>query len=253
MNKRYYWIKLKTNFFTMPEIDFLLSQQNGAEYVVLYQMLCLLTANTGGKLAVEIGEIIAPFDIDKIVRETKYFSRDTVTIALNLYAKLGLIYQDNGEALQIANFGEMVGSESDSAARVRKHRENQKALQCNGNVTNYVTTEYRDKSIENRDKIIDKEIEKKKEEKSADKPRTVRHKYGEYKNVLLSDEDLTKLKTEFPNDYEKRIEKLSCYIASTGKTYKNHLATIRNWARRDNERGGQDKPQQTFVTGDLPF
>ena len=63
----------------------------------------------------------------------------------------------------------------------------------------------------------------------------VRHKYGEYKNVLLSDEDMQKLKKEFPIDYEERIERLSSYIASTGKVYKNHLATIRNWARKDKE------------------
>ena len=60
-----------------------------------------------------------------------------------------------------------------------------------------------------------------------------RHKYGEYSNVLLSDTDLEKLKAEFPTDWEERIERLSAYMASTGKGYKSHLATIRNWARRD--------------------
>ena len=69
------------------------------------------------------------------------------------------------------------------------------------------------------------------------KPKNVRHKYGEYKNVLLSDEDMEKLKAEFPNDYEERIERLSSYVASTGKSYKNHLATIRNWARKDKAKG----------------
>ncbi len=63
----------------------------------------------------------------------------------------------------------------------------------------------------------------------------VRHKYGEYKNVLLSDEQMEKLKAEFPNDYQERIERLSEYCASTGKTYKNYLATIRNWAKKDNQ------------------
>lgn len=63
-----------------------------------------------------------------------------------------------------------------------------------------------------------------------------RHRYGEYKNVLLSDADVEKLKNEFPNDWEGRIERLSAYMASTGKSYKNHLATIRNWARMQKER-----------------
>ena len=61
-----------------------------------------------------------------------------------------------------------------------------------------------------------------------------RHKYGEYKNVLLSDDDMDKLKSEFP-DWNSRIERLSSYMASTGKSYKNHLATIRNWARNDTQ------------------
>lgn len=65
--------------------------------------------------------------------------------------------------------------------------------------------------------------------------REPRHKYGEYSNVLLSDTDLAKLKAEFPNDWQERIERLSAYMASTGKSYKNHLATIRNWAKRDSE------------------
>ena len=64
-------------------------------------------------------------------------------------------------------------------------------------------------------------------------PKAVRHKYGAYKNVLLTDEDYAKLQAEFPHDYSERIERLSEYIASTGKSYKNHLATIRSWARKD--------------------
>ena len=56
---------------------------------------------------------------------------------------------------------------------------------------------------------------------------------GLYGNVHLTDEDFEKLKKEFPNDYSERIDRLSEYMESTGKTYKNHLATIRNWARRE--------------------
>lgn len=75
------------------------------------------------------------------------------------------------------------------------------------------------------------------------KAKPVRHKYGEYKNVLLTDQDMEKLQTEFPSDWQDRIERLSSYIASTGKTYKNHLATIRNWARKDK---AQPKTQQVY-------
>lgn len=66
----------------------------------------------------------------------------------------------------------------------------------------------------------------------------VKHKYGEYNNVLLTDDELGKIKKDFP-DWETRIERLSGYIASTGKAYKSHYATIRNWARKDIEQGNQ--------------
>ena len=50
---------------------------------------------------------------------------------------------------------------------------------------------------------------------------------------MFSDEEMQKLKIEFPSDYKNRIERLSEYMASSGRHYKNHLATIRSWARRD--------------------
>ena len=67
----------------------------------------------------------------------------------------------------------------------------------------------------------------------AEPPKPSRKKYGMYKNVLLANEEYQKLVEEFPHDYTDRIERLSEYIASTGKKYKSHLATIRSWARKD--------------------
>ena len=71
----------------------------------------------------------------------------------------------------------------------------------------------------------------------------IKHKYGEYNNVLLTDEELEKLKTEY-SDYRQKIENLSNYIASTGKKYKSHYATIRNWARKDKEQKPINKTAQ---------
>lgn len=81
-----------------------------------------------------------------------------------------------------------------------------------------------------------------------DKP--TRHRYGVYENVLLSDEEYAKLKAEFPTDYAQRIERLSEYIASSGKKYKNHLATIRSWARKD---GGRDSAGIVLAPLEDPF
>ena len=60
-----------------------------------------------------------------------------------------------------------------------------------------------------------------------------KEKYGQFENVLLTDDEYQKLKEQFV-DYEEKIENLSGYIASKGDKYKSHYATILNWARQDN-------------------
>lgn len=120
--KRFYWLKLYKEFMTGNEIDFLMNQKNGAKYVVLYQMLCLSTINTRGVFAYSIGEAIIPYDIDKIQRDTKYFDRDTVIVALELFKKLGWVYEQDNGVLRISNFDEIVGSETDWAQKKARQR-----------------------------------------------------------------------------------------------------------------------------------
>lgn len=71
-----------------------------------------------------------------------------------------------------------------------------------------------------------------------DKPK--KSKYGEFKNVLLTEQELEKLKEKYPHDYLQRIERVSGYVASTGKSYKSHYATIISWARNENKKTKQD-------------
>lgn len=157
MSKRFYWMKLKENFMTSDTVDFLMSQPNGAEYVVLYQMLCLQTLNTDGVLGRTIGEVMIPYDAAKIQRDCKYFSIDTVTLALEYYKKLGLVFEQDNGFLKIANYENIIGSESDVAERVRRHRalkeseesEKQEVLHCNAARNENVTLE-----IEMRDRDI---------------------------------------------------------------------------------------------------
>lgn len=57
--------------------------------------------------------------------------------------------------------------------------------------------------------------------------------FGRYENVFLSDAELTELQTDFPTIWQEYIERLSEYMASTGRTYKSHAATIRRWIADD--------------------
>ena len=64
----------------------------------------------------------------------------------------------------------------------------------------------------------------------------IRPALGEFENVLITEEELEKLKERFPYDWEDRVERLSEYIQSKGKRYKIHYATILAWARKDADR-----------------
>lgn len=166
-SKKYYWIKLKTDFFDQDTIDFLMGQENGAEYVVIYQMLLLKTAQQGGYLGTKMAEVMVPYDIKKIVRDTKYFDYDTVTIALELFKKLGLVYEESNHILKLAGAEQFVGSESKWAEKKRIYRDSQRTIQ--GQIEDNVRQEIDiDKEIEKEKDIeIDIDTDKKKKKKSA--------------------------------------------------------------------------------------
>lgn len=208
--KRYYWIKLKTSFLTSETVQFLMSQDggNGANYVVLYQMLCLITINTDGKLERQIGEVIIPYDVEKIRQDCKYFSADTIRVAMELYMKLGLIYRNDNGCLVIANHHDLIGSETDWALQKRKQGSGNAPQELppadmESGVENF-HTEYRDKSIENRDKS--KEIRNKRSDNrdantmgsqpSADSPKS-----PPVAEIILNDKSLYPLYQEDADEY----------------------------------------------------
>lgn len=76
-----------------------------------------------------------------------------------------------------------------------------------------------------------------------------KHKYGEYKNVLLTDKELDKLQKDFPGLWEQYLEDLSGYIASKGEKYSSHYATIRTWINRDKKKGATRPPVRGGYAG----
>ena len=226
---KYYWLKLKRDFFKRHDIRIIEEMPNGKDYILFYLKMLLESIDHNGEL--RFNDTI-PYN-EQMLSVITNTNIDIVRAAMKVFIQLGMIEIFDDETIYMREMQTMIGSESASAERVRKHRE-RKALQCNAAETKCNTEIEID--IEK-----DKELDKEKDKRSA-KP--ARHKYGEYNNVLLSDEDMEKLKAEFPDDWEKRIERLSDYIESTGKSYKNHLATIRNWAKRDKEKGTTEKKQK---------
>nr|DAG75309.1 MAG TPA: Replication initiation and membrane attachment [Caudoviricetes sp.] len=230
--KRYFWIKLNENFFNLDTVDFLFSQKNGCEYIVLYLKLLLQTKNTDGDMATKIGEMTIPYDAEKIARDTK-FSVDTVLVGLELFKKLGMIVEKENGIYNIPYTEATIGSETSSAQRVRKHR--QKALHCNAECNDseryIVTQENRYKRIDNRDKSIEnKSIESEYTNISnkEDKPHTPKKAYGKYKNVLLSDDEYKLLIEQYGNP-EQLIERLDRYKEKSGRKYNSDYIAITDW------------------------
>lgn len=209
--KRYYWLKLKKDFFQQHQIKVLKSLPNGRLYALIYLELLAESTSHDGELRYSQ---MLPYDIltlSAVIDEDK----DNVEKAIETLTNLELVEILDDGTIFMREIERLIGSETGKAERMRDYRERKKL--DNATLSPQCSLEYRDKSKEKRDKSID--IKK--------------HKYGEYKNVLLSDDEMEKLKAEFPNDYQDRIERVSEYCASTGRTYKNYLATIRTWAKKE--------------------
>ena len=184
--KKLFWIKLKNTFMTSDAVDFLMSQKNGANYVVIYQMLCLMTLGTNGVLQRTLGEVIIPYDVDKIQRECKYFDRDTIIVAMELFAKLNLIYRDDNGVYVITDYRDLIGKETDYAGQKRVQRSRQKQLpECGQSADTTVDIVHTEKEKE-KDIEIDKEIEK---EKDKDINNSI-------KDACSSDEERTSLQKD---------------------------------------------------------
>lgn len=161
--ERFYWIKIREEFYGSDEVDYMMAQSGGSDYIVLYQMICLMSANTNGRLVRQLGEITVPFDADKIQRDAKWFTKKFVADALTLYKKLGLIFEDEDSVLAIKDHESFVGSETDWAKKKKKQRskEDKKGDKDGDNVptsgernvpidTRYKRLDIRDKSLDTR-------------------------------------------------------------------------------------------------------
>lgn len=152
--KRYYWLKLKENFFEEDTIEWLEEQPNGKEYCLIYLKLCLKSLKTDGVLVRNVGSMLIPYDAETLARVTNS-TVDTVKVAMDLFKKIGLIQLlDTGE-IYINQLNELVGSETEAAKQKRLQRskvDNVPKLSsgCPENVAQSI--EYRDKSIEKENK-----------------------------------------------------------------------------------------------------
>lgn len=153
MSKKYYWLKLKNDFFEDDTIQFIEEQENGYKYVNFYLKLCLKSLKSDGTLIRLVGETLIPYDVKSLAKLTNT-DVDIVRVAMDLFKKIGLIkVYDSGE-IYLTQIKEMIGSETEKAQIMRKTRARKS---IGNNVTGMLPECYTE--IE---KDIDIEIEKEK-------------------------------------------------------------------------------------------
>jgi predicted phage replisome organizer len=238
------WIKICVDIFDDEKILLIENLQKADSILVIwFKLLCLAgKQNNSGVFTFQNG---IPYT-EKMLATVFRRKQSLVKLALKTFEGLGMVEIVNN-AVTIPNWGKHQNLDQLEAKKsyMRKYmsdyREKQKKLTCKTNSKANVSST--DIDIE-RDKDIDIDIEYI-ECSAPQNTKPTRHKYGEYQNVLLSDEELEKLKSEFVDDWQSRIENLSEYMASSGKSYKNHLATIRKWSKADVKKQTDNYPAKS--------
>lgn len=200
-----YWIKLEKDFLNSSQIKVIKNLKNGKDYIIFYLALMLESTSSEGHL--RFSELV-PYNEDMLASITDT-NIDIVRSAMKVFMELGMIQVLENGTLFLPEVPKRIGKECDSAERVRLYRENQKALQCNIDVT---------KCNDNKDK-----------EENIDKKEN-KHIYGEFNHVRLTNDELSRLNDEYGVDEtQNAIKYLDEYIEIKGAKYKNHNLVLRKW------------------------
>ena len=152
-SKKYYWLKLKEDFFEEDTIQWLEEQENGKEYCLFYLKLCLKSLKTNGILIRNVGQMLVPYDVKKLADITNV-RQDTVIVAMEIFKKIGLVQiLDNGE-IYMSQLDNMVGSETNWAQYKRKDKVKNGELEKLQSNSNMIPKKLQ-AEIENRDKEIE--------------------------------------------------------------------------------------------------
>lgn len=223
MAKRYFWLKLKDDFFRQKEIKKLRKIAGGDTFTIIYLKIQLLSLKDNGKLFYEgvednFAEELA-LEIDEDV--------DNVQVTLNYLIRHGLLEEINQDEYVLPQTMSAIGSESASAERVRKSRAKTKMLQCNDNVQNcYIEQE---QSRERAEQEKEQQQEK------------------EYFEILKDDYDVKEIeslsKFFIENNIAADVVKEKFLIIKNRKSIKNRVGSLIS-AIRDNWEAPKELKEQ---------
>lgn len=227
---------------------------NGKDYILFYLKLLLESIDHEGSL--RFSDAI-PYN-EQMLSVVTNTNVDIVKAAMKLFIDLNMIEVFDDQTIYMNEVEKLIGSETDSAERMRRHRltsqaSSENASQCDGNVTVMLENVTQSKS-KSKEKEIEKELELevdvvvKEEDSNTDNPKTVENSVDNVDNspleymggklgkgvVLLTDVQrdvlLEKLGFDAFNHY---VDKLSTFIITKNAKVGNHYQTILKWAQED--------------------
>ena len=225
--KRYYYLKLKENYFDREAIKVLESLENGYIYSNILLKLTLISLKHEGRLRFKA---TLPYD-EKILATITGHDIDNVRVALKIFQEMELIERLEDGTIYMLELQELIGKSSTEADRLKKYRARIKAEKQNllPDSTKDVRT-YNERTPE-------LEIELKKE-KEKEKEKETHHKHGD--KVMLTDREYeTHIKERGKTAVDNMIDGMNDYCVMHGKKYDNYSRALHAWFKKDEEQAKQ--------------
>lgn len=233
-SKKYYWLKLKRDFFKRHDIRIIEEMPNGKDYILFYLKLLLESIDHDGTL--RFSDAI-PYN-EQMLSVVTNTNVDIVRSAMKIFIELNMMEVMDDGTYYMAEVNKMIGSavDNDNANRQRRFREKKKVLALQ-NVTDSVTKDNESKSIElEKEKELDIEL---------DVAVATGGNIGNFELhngtlgrgvVLLTPEQDEALLDKLGFDgYNHYISKLADFIIENNAKVGNHYATILKWAEEDSK------------------
>lgn len=225
MENKYYWLKLKKDFFKRHDIKIIEAMPNGKDYILFYLKLLCESVDHEGNLRFS-DQIPYNEDMLSVITNTNV---DIVRSAIKIFTELNMMELMDDGTYYMNEVYKMMGSETAVAERVRKHRqikaEKQQMLQCNVDVTKC--------NIE-KDIDIDKDIEIKENIINNTKEKNL--SFGTYNRIKLTQHQYEKLCKDYNKELiDKMINALDEYVQSNNNKnkYKDFNLVIRKAIREN--------------------
>lgn len=271
--KKFYWLKLKRDFFKRHDIQIIEAMPNGKDYILFYLKMLLESIDHEGELRFSNA---IPYN-EQMLSVITNTNVDIVRSAMKVFADLDMLEIFDDRTIYMAEVAKLIGSETAGAERVRRFREQRKALQCNTDVTNCNTEIEIEKDIEYRDK-------ERGETESADSPppahrcdySMIQSLYNQLcpslqRCTMLSEKRKTAIRARISSgktvdDFEKLFRKAEASSFLKGANNRNWRATF-DWLICDSnmakvldgnyddtqKRGNERTSRQPEEMHDMPF